>query len=347
MAGVFSVSAADFRDIAVKSDASKAERLFRASVSAFCSITRPSRREVAQLEDLTLPLFDQVSAEARRYVAAALSECAIAPSRLIAKLTDDRIDVAAPLLMRSSLLSDVDLIALIGKHGIAHARVIARRPTLNPTIAQLIRALEASISAVPKIVRLSESAQKPVEQEIAPQPERGQAAEDVRSRLREMMRSDLRSAYSLETHVPADRSIFGKLRDTALTGNDTFFQTALADALGMNLPAARAITETSSYSSLLAALRALDLGEEQAFMIAAAIFPAQVAHPEAIRMFVERYRALDYDTARERVRGWKLEIVANWLQWSSAAGRGRRAARSGATDNAGAETNKAGRFKAS
>ncbi|MFI0847706.1 DUF2336 domain-containing protein [Mesorhizobium sp. IMUNJ 23232] len=341
------MSEADFRDIAVKSDASKAERLFRASVSAFCSLTRPSRREVAQLEDLTLPLFDQVPADARRYVAAALSECAIAPSRLIAKLTDDRIDVAAPLLMRSSLLSDVDLIALIGKHGIAHARVIARRPTLNPTIAQLIRALEASISAMPKIVRVSEAAQKPAEQEIAPQPERGQAAEAVRSRLREMMRSDLRSAYSLETHVPADRSVFGKLRDTALTGNDTFFQTALADALGMNLPAARAITETSSYSSLLAALRALDLGEEQAFMIAAAIFPAQFAHPEAIRMFVERYRALDYETARERVRGWKLEIVANWLQWSSAAGRGRRAARSGAADNAGAGTEKTGRFRAS
>jgi uncharacterized protein (DUF2336 family) len=147
--------------------------------------------------------------------------------------------------------------------------------------------------------------------------------------------------------VPGDRSVFAKLRDTALTGNDTFFQTALADALGMNLPAARAITETSRYSSLLAALRALDLGEEQAFMIAAAIFPAQFAHPEAIRMFVERYRALDYDTARERVRGWKLEIVANWLQWSSAAGRGRRTARSGAADNAGVSTEKTSRFKAS
>ncbi|MEQ1950739.1 hypothetical protein [Mesorhizobium sp. CN2-181] len=337
------MSAADFRDIVVKNDGGKGERLFRASVSAFCAITRPSRREVTQLEDLTLPLFDQVSAEGRRFVAAALSECAIAPSRLIAKLTDDRIDVAAPLLMRSSLLSDVDLIALIARHGIAHARVIARRPALNPTIAQLIRALEASISAMPKIVRMSEAASKPVEQAIAPQPERGQAAEEVRSRLREMMRSDLRSAYSLETHVPADRSAFGKLRDTALTGNDTFFQTALADALGMNLPAARAITETSTYSSLLAALRALDLSEEQAFMIAAAIFPAQFAHPEAIRMFVERYRALDYDAARERVRGWKLEIVANWLQWSSAAGRGRRSARPGNADSS--ETNE--RFRAS
>ncbi|WP_442578539.1 hypothetical protein ACSBOB_23820 [Mesorhizobium sp. ASY16-5R] len=339
------MSASDFRDIVTTGDASKAERLFRAAVSAFCSITRPSRREVVQLEDLTLPLFDKVSAEGRRYVAAALSECAIAPSQLIAKLVDDRIDVAAPLLIRSSLLSDVDLIALIGKHGIPHARVIARRPALNPTIAQLIRALEASLATSVKIVRLAQPRPESARQE--PEPQRGQAAEEVRSHLRQMMRADLRSAYSLETHVPGDRSVFSKLRDTALTGNDTFFQTALADALGMNLAAARVITETSSYSSLLAALRALDLGEEQAFMLAAAVFPAQFAHPEAIRMFVERYRALDYDAARERVRGWKLEIVANWLQWSSAAGRSRRAARSGVADGTGGTMDRAGRFKAS
>ncbi|MDQ6436861.1 hypothetical protein RB623_22660 [Mesorhizobium sp. LHD-90] len=339
------MSASDFRDIVVKGDAGKAERLFRAAVSAFCSITRPSRREVAQLEDLTLPLFDQVSAEARRYVAAALSECEIAPAGLVARLADERIDVAAPLLMRSAHLRDVDLIALIGKHGIAHARVIARRPSLNPTIAQLVRALEASISVVPRIVRAAEPAPKPAQPGTLPLQDSGHAAEEVRDRLREMMRSDLRSAYSLETRVSGDNSVFPKLRDTAFTGNDTFFQTALADALGMNLAAARAITEASSYSSLLAALRALDLSEEQAFMIAAAVFPGQFAHAEAIRMFAVRYRALDYETARERVRGWKLEIVATWLQWSSAAGRGRRAARSGAFDTPAA-TGAASRLKA-
>ena len=101
------------------------------------------RREVVQLEDLTLPLYDDVSLEARRYVAAALSECAVAPARLVDRLANDRVDIAAPLLARSETLTDVDLIALIGRHGLPHARAIARRPELNPTIAQLIRALEA------------------------------------------------------------------------------------------------------------------------------------------------------------------------------------------------------------
>ena len=44
-------------------------------LSAFCSLTRPSRKNAAQLDDLTLPLYDQVNADSLRYVAAALSEC--------------------------------------------------------------------------------------------------------------------------------------------------------------------------------------------------------------------------------------------------------------------------------
>jgi len=138
------VSSSDFRQIAIRTESGKAERLFRAAVSAFCSLTRPSRREIAQLEDLTLPLFDSVSVESRRYVAAALSECEYAPTALVRRLCEEPVDVCAPLIVRSRVLSDIDLIALIGRHGIAHARVIGRRPDLNPTIAELVKALNRS-----------------------------------------------------------------------------------------------------------------------------------------------------------------------------------------------------------
>lgn len=309
----------------VKDDDGKAERLFRASVSAFCSLTRPSRREVLQLDDLTLPLLDQVSVEARRYVAAALSECAVAPAGLVARLADDRVDVAAPLLIRSSLLADVDLIGLIGRHGLSHARAIARRPSLNPTITQLIRALEASAAADTDTPVASALVEAAVPDTAAQPQEPGRAAEEARHRLRTLMRLDVAAARGIDTGVPGDHTVFGKLRDTAFTGNDAFFQTALADALGMTVEAIRPLVSTPGYSSLLAALRALDLGEEQAFMITAAIFPSQFPHPEAIRMFIERYRALDRETALERVRGWKLEMVAHWIQRRSAAGRTLRA----------------------
>ena len=158
--------------------------------------------------------------------------------------------------------------------------------------------------------------------EIAKRQVRGQAAEAVRQRLREMMHREPRDQALYVGRIP-DAQTFPKLRDAAFTGDPTFFQTVLGEALGMTATSARKITETPSYSPLLAALRALDLGEEQAFMLAAAIFPAQFAHPESIRLFATRYRSLDQETAAERVRGWKLEALANRLQWEEA--RNRRA----------------------
>ena len=70
-------------------------------------------------------------------MAAVLCECQYAPASLVRRLSNERIDIAAPVLIRSNVLTDFDLVALIGRHGAGHARAIARRPGLNPAIASL------------------------------------------------------------------------------------------------------------------------------------------------------------------------------------------------------------------
>jgi uncharacterized protein (DUF2336 family) len=294
----------------VRADTGKAERLFRAAVSAFCSLTRPSRREIGQLEDLTLPLFESVSVESRRYVAAALSECEYAPAGLVRRLCEEPVDIAAPLLIRSRAVSDIDLIALIGRHGLPHARAIARRKGLNPTIADLIRVLER-----PTLVRVrDQEARAPdgtktvrSDRMVADAPEGqtqpGVAAENARRRLRSMMRPGSSSFTGSDVYV--------KLRETALTGNAAFFQTALADALEIDFSIARTLTANQNYASLLAALRSLDLSEDRAFLITVAVYPSQFPHPQAIRVFLDRYRLLHRDVAQDRVRLWKAETLSN------------------------------------
>lgn len=281
-------------------------------MSAFCSLTRPSRREIAQLEDLTLPLFGNVSVESRRYVAAALSECEYAPAALVRRLCEEPVDIAAPLLIRSRAVSDVDLIALIGRHGLPHARAIARRKNLNPTIAQLIRALEK-----PTLVRMQQSdavSDAAESAEIAPvvpdrKPLPGVSAENARRRLRSMMRTDAESSgVAVNPFVGAQTYV--KLRETALTGNAAFFQTALADALDIDFSTARSLIANQNYTSLLAALRALDLNEDKAFLIAAAVYPTAFPHPQAIRIFLDRYRLLHRDAALDKVRNWKAETLS-------------------------------------
>ncbi|MFE0013803.1 hypothetical protein ACFWXH_03080 [Mesorhizobium sp. NPDC059054] len=281
----------------MRTETRKAERLFRAAISAFCSLPRPSRREIAQLEDLALPLFDEVPDEALRFGAAALSETEYAPRQLVLRLAESKVDVAAPLLIRSAVLSDVDLIALISRHGLPHARAIGRRKDLNPAIAHLIRALER-----PKLAVTRTAVDETVEHA---KPKPGEAAEDVRHRLRAMMGASA---------AARDTTPYSKLRETALSGNLAFFQTALADALRIDFATAHSIVVTSDYARLLSALKVLELGEDHAFLIAVAVFPQQFPHPQAIRLFLDRYRLLPIDAARNQLSQWQLDAMSPGLR---------------------------------
>jgi uncharacterized protein (DUF2336 family) len=125
------------------------------------------------------------------------------------------------------------------------------------------------------------------------------------------MAADQRSGAA-NLNAPAG-STYVKLRETALTGNAAFFQTALADALDLDFATARSFTESASYSSLLVALRALDLGEDKAFLITVAVFPLLFPHPQAIRIFLDRYRTLHRDVALQKVDEWKAAGLAGAL----------------------------------
>ena len=287
------------------SDAQKAERLFRAAVSAFCSLPRPSRREISQLEDLTLPLFDLVSVEAKRFVAAALSECDHPPLGLVRRLCDETVDIAAPLLVRSSALGDVDLIALIARHGYGHARAIGRRQGLNPAIARLVAVLEKKIVPL-RSGREPLSSREPVA--YAEHLDLGSAAEDARHRLRAMMvpATTLISASKLE-----GRSAYDRLRESALSGHPAFFQTALADALGNEFSVVREAFGKGSYFWLLDALRALEIGDDKAFLITAALYPSLFGDLHTIRLFLWRYAAISREEAVERIGRWRASEVAS------------------------------------
>ena len=138
---------------------------------------------------------------------------------------------------------------------------------------------------------------------------RGQAAEETRQKLRSIMLAD-KLAGEEALNPSAKSGVYAKLRETALTGNAAFFQTALADALGIDFTTVRALMSSSNDAMLLTALRALDIGEDKAFLIAVAVFPSHFPHPQAIRLFFDRYRVLHCEAAAERVREWKAEAAS-------------------------------------
>lgn len=294
----------------------RSDRLLRSAVTAFCSITRPSRRETGQLDDLAVPLLGSVSDETLRFVAASLSESPYAPPTLVRRLCDLPLDVSAPLLMRSPILTSIDLVALIGRHGADHARAIAARNQLDARIARLITAVH-DLGPDEAARQLRETHDMPSKQplvaeipvEAAPAAPAGEEA--VRSSLREMMRPSGQAApkpgASASLRWEGDPGAYRKLRSTALTGVPALFQTALADALEIDMHRACAIVEGGDVSHLIVALRSLAIEEEQAFFVVQCVWPARFGQVRTISAFVDAFTAVTPQDAERIVAGWRSE----------------------------------------
>ena len=284
---------------------SKSDRLFRSAVTAYCSLTRPTGRDAAQLDDLALPLLPLVNEESKRFAAAALSETFPAPPTLLRRLADCPVAISAPLLLRSRALADIDLIGLIGRNGISHARAIARRPSLNGNIAALINALGiAPLGDAPGAPAESVPAPKAAERKPA-----GVAAEETREQLRAMMEPAQPAARAVRPDGPIDwvaaHAAYARMVATGMTGVAALFHTAVADAFDMGFEGARRMIEDEEGAGLATALKAAGLSAAEAFLVAALAFPPRIGTTAAIRDFVDRYRALDVDDARRQVSAWR------------------------------------------
>lgn len=267
--------------------AGKADRLLRAAVTSFCATARPTRRDAAQLDDLSVPLIGSVSDETLRFAAAALSETPYAPPALIRRLADLPIEISAPLLMRSPVLTPIDLLALIARHGAPHARAIAGRPDLDRRILLLIRTLD-----------IAEEGSKPA------------SADEARTTLRTMMRP-AEDATPKEAAEPAPIRIrwegepgaYRKLRSAALVGAPVVFHTALAGALGIETTEAAAIVEDIDPARLIVALRALGLSAEEAFLVIQCLRPVRARRDVA--NFLNAWEAVSREDAARVAAGWR------------------------------------------
>jgi uncharacterized protein (DUF2336 family) len=92
------------------------------------------------LSDVFMSLIGQVERDIRRQLAEKLAGADWAPRDLIAYLARDDVEIARPIIARSPLLEDQDLIRLLVEASLEHHIEIARRPSLPSRVVDVILA---------------------------------------------------------------------------------------------------------------------------------------------------------------------------------------------------------------
>jgi len=91
-------------------------------------------RERGLMRDILQRLTRDVEMAIRIALAERLAEDTSAPDDLILLLADDTIEVARPVILRSPLLTDEDMLRLIAESDIGHQEAVAARPHIGETV---------------------------------------------------------------------------------------------------------------------------------------------------------------------------------------------------------------------
>ncbi len=129
----------NFRALTSDPNTAECEHLIRNMATLFSSVVdRCDDEQIAQYDEVLCQLVEMVEAEARAEVAQILAPLSRAPGTVVMRLANDDVEVAAPLLEFSSVLSDDDLIELIESQTEGHRFAIAGRSPVADRVSSSI-----------------------------------------------------------------------------------------------------------------------------------------------------------------------------------------------------------------
>eukprot|EP00873_Tetraselmis_striata_P045182 jgi/Tetstr1/465446/TSEL_010130.t1 len=129
----------NFEALALEDDMSRRNDLARnvATLFSFTSETC-SDEQIETYDHVLVRLADMVEAQARAFIADRLAKLRRAPENTVRRLAQDEIVVARPLLERSTVLRDVDLIEIARDCGDDHRMAIATREILSELVTDVL-----------------------------------------------------------------------------------------------------------------------------------------------------------------------------------------------------------------
>jgi uncharacterized protein (DUF2336 family) len=272
-----------------------------AAVSAFAALRRPTPRQCDDLARLVLPLWDRVSADTLRNCAAALSHSDRVPRGLVKQLVASPIEVSAPFLVSSPLVTGEDLDRLAASFDervrrLAASRALREADDALPSSATGDRPdIEAPpLAPVELAGELAAEPLQPVRPVTATGAEITASAAGVREALKRMVLGTRAATASL---TEADLLQAAMERDSAL------FADRLAAMLRIDGDTVALIEADASGERLAVALKALDLRAADAMSILLLLKP-RIGHDVAVFDAIGRYYAqLQSDDCRRLIQG--------------------------------------------
>ncbi|MFN3834307.1 MAG: DUF2336 domain-containing protein [Glycocaulis sp.] len=126
-------------DLAREKSSERRRALLREVTDLFFDETPQDGSEAhSQFDHVLSTLAAQTAQDARAELARRFADAPLAPRGLILQLARDAIEVAAPILTRSGVLTEADLIAIVEEAGEEHRRVMAARETVSERLADAI-----------------------------------------------------------------------------------------------------------------------------------------------------------------------------------------------------------------
>ncbi len=105
-----------------------------------------SERERATMSDILRQLIHDVEISVRKHLAIRLSDEPQAPSELVFALANDNAEIAHPILMRSDVLKDTQLIEITRNRDLEHQLSVAMRDSVSEQVAgALVETSEVSV----------------------------------------------------------------------------------------------------------------------------------------------------------------------------------------------------------
>ena len=315
-----------------------------AAISGLECLDHPTRQDMARFSRLFIPLYRTASEEARRTASATLSRLSRVPEDVADMLINEPIAIAAPFIVHYPLLSETALTRAVMRHGAPHARAAARRSDLSPqAIAKLQDLKDPSVDGLlvlRGLVRAPAPAQpSPAVSTPAPtsRPSIDAPPLDPSERLRTQLKalvaaspapksplnrptSPRKIAGTVDPGAPAiakpaavsaaARRRVGDVRLAQLarhakTDQESWFATALADAMGASFGLAERIMMDLSGRQLATAMIGLGAPESTIKSALESFFPHLAKPSTRHTLATDLIEELDSDSCEARLRVWQ------------------------------------------